>query len=298
MSRRSSVAAGTQGRSRRHPRTATPRGWPRPGRPPRSGRWPGHRLARRWTIACAPAVSRSRSWSTRRAPPPGRWRLCGSRTLSTISSRLVLGRAGSPRRRVARAGVWSTARRIRGRGRARQSLIPIGCGVGCRAPWAKRPDRPGQAARRAWERPRAATVSAMSDRGTQRATAGVIDAFDAATRAIAELQSVDDVLQVIVDQVRPLVGARYAALGIVDADGVIERFITVGHQPRDPSRGSARCRAATACSASSSARTDRSGSRTSRSIRGATASRRTTRRCTASSACRSRCRAGRSATCT
>ena len=35
-------------------------------------------------------------------------------------------------------------------------------------------------------------------------------------------------LQVIVDQVRPLVGAQYAALGIVDDRGVIERFITSG----------------------------------------------------------------------
>jgi signal transduction histidine kinase len=59
-------------------------------------------------------------------------------------------------------------------------------------------------------------------------TDGVVGAFDAATRAIAELQSVDDVLQVIVDQVRPLVGAQYAALGIVDSDGVMERFITAG----------------------------------------------------------------------
>ena len=59
-------------------------------------------------------------------------------------------------------------------------------------------------------------------------TAGVVDAFDAAIRAIAGLQSVDDALQVIVDAVRPLVGARYAALGIVGPDGVIERFITSG----------------------------------------------------------------------
>jgi len=59
-------------------------------------------------------------------------------------------------------------------------------------------------------------------------TGGVIGAFETATRAIAELQSVDDVLQVIVDQVRILVGAPYAALGIVDADGVMERFITTG----------------------------------------------------------------------
>jgi signal transduction histidine kinase len=60
----------------------------------------------------------------------------------------------------------------------------------------------------------------------------VYDALDTATRAIAGLLSVDDVLQVIVDQVRPLVGARYAALGIVDAQGVIERFITSGMDDR------------------------------------------------------------------
>jgi signal transduction histidine kinase len=64
--------------------------------------------------------------------------------------------------------------------------------------------------------------------GEAPTTPGVLDAFDAATRAIAGLQSVDDVLQVIVDQVRPLVGAGYAALGIVGQDGMIERFITSG----------------------------------------------------------------------
>jgi two-component system, NarL family, sensor histidine kinase DevS len=56
----------------------------------------------------------------------------------------------------------------------------------------------------------------------------VYGALDAATRAIAGLASVNEVLQVIVDQVRLLVGARYAALGIVDGGGVIERFITSG----------------------------------------------------------------------
>jgi signal transduction histidine kinase len=54
------------------------------------------------------------------------------------------------------------------------------------------------------------------------------EALDAAVRGIAGLVSVDDVLQLIVDRVRPLVGATYAALGIVDADGRIERFITSG----------------------------------------------------------------------
>jgi len=53
-------------------------------------------------------------------------------------------------------------------------------------------------------------------------------ALDAAVRGIAGLASVDDVLQLIVDRVRPLVRAEYAALGIVDAVGRIERFITSG----------------------------------------------------------------------
>jgi signal transduction histidine kinase len=53
-------------------------------------------------------------------------------------------------------------------------------------------------------------------------------ALDAAVRGIAALAAIDDVLQVIVDRVRPLVSAQYAALGIVDDSGRIERFITSG----------------------------------------------------------------------
>jgi signal transduction histidine kinase len=53
-------------------------------------------------------------------------------------------------------------------------------------------------------------------------------ALDAAVRGIAGLLPVDEVLQLIVDRVRPLVGAQYAALGIVDANGRIERFPTSG----------------------------------------------------------------------
>jgi signal transduction histidine kinase len=68
----------------------------------------------------------------------------------------------------------------------------------------------------------------MSDVARDQATPQVFDALDAATRAVASLLSVDEVLQVIVDQVRPLVGAQYAAVGIVDEHGFIERFITSG----------------------------------------------------------------------
>ena len=69
-----------------------------------------------------------------------------------------------------------------------------------------------------------------------REAAELYEAVDAATRAIAGILSVDEVLQVIVDQVRPLVGAKYAALGIVDAFGVIERFITSGLSDEDRTR--------------------------------------------------------------
>jgi signal transduction histidine kinase len=56
-------------------------------------------------------------------------------------------------------------------------------------------------------------------------------ALDRATRAIAGELDVDRVLQLIVDSVRELVGARYAALGIVGPYGRIERFITSGITP-------------------------------------------------------------------
>jgi len=68
-------------------------------------------------------------------------------------------------------------------------------------------------------------------------------ALDAATRGIAGLLDVDAVLELIVERVRDLVRARYAALGIVDSFGAIERFVTIGINPEererigDPPRG-------------------------------------------------------------
>jgi len=56
-------------------------------------------------------------------------------------------------------------------------------------------------------------------------------ALDRATRAISGELDVERVLQLLVDGARELVGAKYAALGIVDANGRIERFITSGISP-------------------------------------------------------------------
>lgn len=55
-----------------------------------------------------------------------------------------------------------------------------------------------------------------------------LEALDDATVAISQELSLERVLQIIVDSVRPLVGARYAALGIPDEHGSMERFITSG----------------------------------------------------------------------
>ena len=72
------------------------------------------------------------------------------------------------------------------------------------------------------------------------AAAGFADqrlaAFDASIRAMSAVLSVDRILQVIVDRVRELVGASYAALGIVDAEAVIEEFITSGMSRVERSR--------------------------------------------------------------
>src|SRR4029079_19186717 len=58
--------------------------------------------------------------------------------------------------------------------------------------------------------------------------ATALTAVDEAARAIAGVGDLETVLQLIVDRVRDLVGASYAALGIAAPDGRMERFITSG----------------------------------------------------------------------
>ena len=71
-------------------------------------------------------------------------------------------------------------------------------------------------------------LDAAWSRADARHAAERLQALDAATRGIAGLVPLEQVLQDIVDRVRDLIGARYAALGIVDEFGVIERFVTSG----------------------------------------------------------------------
>jgi signal transduction histidine kinase len=61
--------------------------------------------------------------------------------------------------------------------------------------------------------------------------ATALAAVDEAARAIASVGNLEDVLQLIVDRVRDLVSASFAALGIAGPDGRMERFITSGIDP-------------------------------------------------------------------
>jgi signal transduction histidine kinase len=74
-------------------------------------------------------------------------------------------------------------------------------------------------------------LEAAWSRAEVNQTAEQFEALDAATRGIAGVLTLDRVLQLIVDRVRDLIGAQYAALGIVDERGVIERFVTSGITP-------------------------------------------------------------------
>lgn len=61
-------------------------------------------------------------------------------------------------------------------------------------------------------------------------------ALEAATIALTSEPALERLLQLIVDLVRPLVGATYAALGTLGDDGMIEDFITSG-MPDETRRG-------------------------------------------------------------
>jgi signal transduction histidine kinase len=72
-------------------------------------------------------------------------------------------------------------------------------------------------------------LDATWSRVRARRSARHLEALDSAVRGIAGVLDVDRVLQLIVDRVRDLVDAEYAALGIVGEDGsMLERFVTSG----------------------------------------------------------------------
>ncbi len=70
-----------------------------------------------------------------------------------------------------------------------------------------------------------------------------------ATRAVSEDLDLDAVLTRIVSAAIELVGARYGALGVIDEEGLLERFIHKGIPPRTSCARSALRRRGTACSA-------------------------------------------------
>ena len=85
---------------------------------------------------------------------------------------------------------------------------------------------------------RALELGVVAARAAARAerTSAQLTALDQAVRGIGGVLDVDRVLQLITDRVRDLVQAQYAAIGIVDREGAIERFITSGISDADRAR--------------------------------------------------------------
>lgn len=61
-------------------------------------------------------------------------------------------------------------------------------------------------------------------------------ALNEAALSIAAEVSLDNVLQQITDSARELSGSRYAALGVPDSEGVLEKFLTSGMDPEDEAK--------------------------------------------------------------
>lgn len=74
----------------------------------------------------------------------------------------------------------------------------------------------------------ATIFSFARERARADRAAGQLRALEAAVRGIGGTLDQEQVLQHIVDEVRGLAGARYAALGIVDDEGAIVEFVTSG----------------------------------------------------------------------
>ena len=79
-------------------------------------------------------------------------------------------------------------------------------------------------------------VDAAWSRAEAREVLEQVAALDSATRAIAGVLSLPQVLQLIVDRVRELARAQYAALGLVDSAGAIEQFYTSGLSEEERAR--------------------------------------------------------------
>jgi signal transduction histidine kinase len=79
-------------------------------------------------------------------------------------------------------------------------------------------------------------IEATSSKHEARLRRRQLEALDLAVRGIAGVLSAERVLQLIVDRVRDLVDAQYAALGIVGQFGRIEQFVTSGLSDADRAR--------------------------------------------------------------
>ena len=140
-------------------------------------------------------------------------------------------------------------------------------------------------------------LDAAWSRASARQTIAGMASLDEATRGIAGVLSVDEVLQVIVDASAILSGHATQPSGSSPRAAGSSASSRAGSHPRSE-RGSVHCRSAVDCSVSSSGRTGRTGSKRSPITPTGPGSRPTIHRCTRSSASRWPSKGIRSATST
>ncbi len=137
------------------------------------------------------------------------------------------------------SGGWGSLARRPGRGlRAGVEAVELRAAVGelprvvVGTLWLDAPSRPQDLPVRVLE----IALESARDRAEALRAEERLAALDEAIRAMTGVLAVDRVLQAIVDRVRSLIGARFAALGIHDTAGVIEQFITSGISRPDRAR--------------------------------------------------------------
>jgi signal transduction histidine kinase len=125
---------------------------------------------------------------------------------------------------LAKAGHGVDVEAVAGGSIVRYELVAAEADLTLGTLWLDRPAVDAASAVRALE----LALAAGWSRAEVRQALDRLAALDDATRAIAGVLNLDRVLQLIVDRVRDLAGARYTALGMFDVRGVVERFLTSG----------------------------------------------------------------------
>ena len=182
-----------------------------------------HPGAGRQPLSLVVLIGALQTWQRRRSPAERREVVAA---LALLSHELGLKglhlEISSPLLATTRLGS-GTLRRLP-EGLAPAPLVAPGDGAPLGRLWVDGPADPAAYATHAI----AIAVDAVRAQERARKAEANLAALDSAVQGIGGVLSLDRILQLIVDRVRELADAQYAALGIEGEDGRIERFLTAG----------------------------------------------------------------------